>query len=166
MSIRVGQGFDVHKFAQLGSSKSIRICGIDVPHEQALIAHSDGDVALHALCDALLGALGLGDIGTHFSDQDDEFADRDSRWFVEQVYTKIHSSGWVVMNADITIIGEKPKIVPYRQLMTDCVAQLLNVSLGQINIKATTTEQLGFCGRKEGLAAMAVVLVSAIGETQ
>ena len=161
--IRIGQGFDVHRFADSPPERAvIRLCGIDVKHDFALIAHSDGDVVLHAICDSLLGAIAAGDIGTHFADTDLAYKDKDSRWFVTEVMKKIVAEGFQVANIDVTIIAERPKILPYSEPMKLALCELLKISPNQVNIKATTTERLGFLGRKEGIAAMAVVLLEGV----
>ncbi|HNN86103.1 MAG: 2-C-methyl-D-erythritol 2,4-cyclodiphosphate synthase [Pseudomonadales bacterium] len=156
MSFRIGQGYDVHRF---GDGNHVMLCGVAVPHEQGLIAHSDGDVALHALCDALLGALALGDIGQHFPDTDAAYKGADSCTLLQRVYQLIQEKGWCLGNADITIIAQAPKVLPYREQMQQRVAQVMAVALDKISVKATTTEKLGFTGRKEGIAAQAIVLL-------
>jgi 2-C-methyl-D-erythritol 2,4-cyclodiphosphate synthase len=156
MSFRIGQGYDVHRF---GDGDHVMLCGVAVPHEQGLIAHSDGDVALHALCDALLGALALGDIGQHFPDTDAVYKGADSCALLQRVYQLIQEKGWRLGNADITIIAQAPKVLPYRERMQQRVAEVMVVALNQISVKATTTEKLGFEGRKEGIAAQAIVLL-------
>ena len=156
MSFRIGQGYDVHRF---GDGNHVMLCGVAVPPEQGLIAHSDGDVALHALCDALLGALALGDIGQHFPDTDAAYKGADSCALLQRVYQLIQEKGWCLGNADITIIAQAPKVLPYREQMQQRVAQVMAVALDKISVKATTTEKLGFTGRKEGIAAQAIVLL-------
>jgi 2-C-methyl-D-erythritol 2,4-cyclodiphosphate synthase len=156
MSFRIGQGYDVHRF---GDGDHVMLCGVAVPHEQGLIAHSDGDVALHALCDALLGALALGDIGQHFPDTDAAYKGADSCALLQRVYQLIQEKGWRLGNADITIIAQAPKVLPFRAQMQQRVAQVMAVALDKISVKATTTEKLGFAGRKEGIAAQAIVLL-------
>lgn len=155
--IRIGHGFDVHKF---GGQGPVIIGGVEVPYEQGLIAHSDGDVALHALCDALLGAIAAGDIGRHFPDTDDQWKGADSRELLRDVYRRVTSAGYVLGNADITIIAQAPKMAPYITEMQSIIASILEVEVAQINVKATTTEKLGFTGRKEGIATEAVVLIT------
>lgn len=159
MSFRVGQGYDVHRF---GVGNHVMLCGVAVPHEQGLIAHSDGDVALHALCDALLGALALGDIGQHFPDTDAAYKGADSCALLQRVYQLIGEKGWRLGNVDITIIAQAPKVLPYRDQMQQRIAQVMNVALDKISVKATTTEKLGFAGRKEGIAAQAIVLLESL----
>ncbi|MEH0666853.1 2-C-methyl-D-erythritol 2,4-cyclodiphosphate synthase [Vibrio scophthalmi] len=154
--IRIGHGFDVHKF---GGEGPVIIGGVAIPYEQGLIAHSDGDVALHALCDALLGAIAAGDIGRHFPDTDDEWKGADSRFLLRDVYQRVKAQGYVLGNADITIIAQAPKMAPYIESMCQTIAQDLDTDITNINVKATTTERLGFTGRKEGIASEAVVLL-------
>ncbi|WP_339386328.1 2-C-methyl-D-erythritol 2,4-cyclodiphosphate synthase [Vibrio caribbeanicus] len=154
--IRIGHGFDVHKF---GGSGPVIIGGVKVPYEQGLLAHSDGDVALHALCDALLGAIAAGDIGRHFPDTDDQWKGADSRELLRDVYSRVRQSGYVIGNADITIMAQAPKMAPHIDAMCRVIAADLQTDVNNINVKATTTEQLGFTGRKEGIAAEAVVVI-------
>jgi 2-C-methyl-D-erythritol 2,4-cyclodiphosphate synthase len=158
MTLRIGHGYDVHKF---GGPGPITIGGVRVDYEQGLIAHSDGDVALHALCDALLGALALGDIGKHFPDTDDEFKGIDSRQLLRQVFKLVKRQGYQLGNLDLTIVAQAPKMAPHIPQMREYIAEDLDEQLNQVNVKATTTEQLGFTGRKEGIACYAVVLLSA-----
>lgn len=134
--------------------------GVRIAHSQGLVAHSDGDVLLHALTDALLGAAGRGDIGQHFPDSDAAFRGADSRQLLGRVWTDIRADGWQLANADLTVIGEQPRLNPHRLTIVNSVAMCLAVPPAQVNLKATTTEGLGFCGRREGLAAMAVVLLT------
>ncbi|AMG03634.1 2-C-methyl-D-erythritol 2,4-cyclodiphosphate synthase [Vibrio mimicus] len=154
--IRIGHGFDVHRF---GGEGPIIIGGVKVPYEQGLIAHSDGDAALHALSDALLGAIAAGDIGRHFPDTDDKWKGADSRELLKDVYRRVKQQGYVLGNADVTIIAQAPKMAPYIQAMCAVIAEDLETDLSNINVKATTTEKLGFTGRKEGIACEAVVLL-------
>ncbi len=156
MKMRIGQGFDVHRF---GPGEHVMLGGVAVPHTHGLVAHSDGDVLLHALIDALLGAAGLGDIGQHFPDTDAAHANADSGVFLRDVWGRIREQGWSLANADLTVLGERPKVGPVRTAIRDSIATLLDVPPERINVKATTTEKLGFTGRREGLAAMAVVLL-------
>ena len=156
MTMRVGSGFDVHAF---GPGDSVALGGLRVPHSQGVVAHSDGDVILHALCDALLGAAGLGDIGQHFPDTDPRWKGLDSNRFVESVMGKLRERGYAVVNADLTLLSQAPRIAKYREAICANVATLLGVATDRVNLKATTTEQLGFIGRSEGLAAMATVLL-------
>ncbi|KII78561.1 2-C-methyl-D-erythritol 2,4-cyclodiphosphate synthase [Vibrio renipiscarius] len=154
--MRIGHGFDVHKF---GGEGPVIIGGVAVPYEQGLIAHSDGDVALHALCDALLGAIAAGDIGRHFPDTDDKWKGADSRMLLRDVYRRVKEQGYTLGNADITIIAQAPKMAPHIEAMCAAIAQDLETDLSNVNVKATTTERLGFTGRKEGIACEAVVLL-------
>ena len=154
--IRVGMGYDVHRFKDGGD---VILGGVKIDYEQGLEAHSDGDVVLHALCDALLGAAALGDIGKHFPDTDPEFKGADSRVLLRHVYCIIQDKGYVLVNADITIIAQAPKMAPYIVAMCVNIAADLNIDVDFINVKATTTEKLGFEGRKEGIAVQAVVLI-------
>lgn len=154
--MRIGNGYDVHRF---GEGDHIIIGGVRIPYEQGLVAHSDGDVLLHALCDALLGACALGDIGQHFPDTDKQFAGADSRELLRKVYQLVIQQGWQLVNADMTIVAQAPKMAAHNLAMRTNIAQDLSAEVSQINVKATTTEQLGFTGRKEGIAAYAVVLL-------
>ncbi|TQM12939.1 2-C-methyl-D-erythritol 2,4-cyclodiphosphate synthase [Pseudoxanthomonas sp. 3HH-4] len=156
LNIRIGQGFDVHAF---GDGDHVMLGGVRVPHERGVIAHSDGDVVLHALCDAMLGALALGDIGKHFPPSDDRWKGEDSRAFVRHCNALIAELGWRVGNADVTVICERPKVGPHGGAMRACVAEDLGIDIDAVSIKATTTEKLGFTGRGEGIAAQAVVLL-------
>ncbi len=156
--MRIGSGIDIHAF---GPGDFVMLGGVRVPHSHGVLAHSDGDVVLHALCDALLGAAGLGDIGQHFKDTDPQWKGADSRSFVRSVMNMLLIRKLRVSNADITVLAEAPKIGPVRDQIRRQVAQLLEVSEEQVNVKATTTERLGFLGRKEGIAAQAVVLLIA-----
>jgi 2-C-methyl-D-erythritol 2,4-cyclodiphosphate synthase len=156
--MRIGHGYDVHAF---GDGDKIIIGGAVIPHAQGLIAHSDGDVLLHALCDALLGAAALGDIGKHFPDTDMQYRNVDSRSLLRMVYAKVKAKGWQLLNADMTIVAQKPKMASYIPHMVKNISADLQCDLEQINVKATTTEQLGFTGREEGIACYAVVLLSA-----
>jgi len=158
-AIRVGQGFDVHRFAEPEAGRPLILMGCAIPHDRGLAGHSDADVMLHALMDALLGAAGLGDIGQHFPDTDPAFKGADSAVLLQRVMGDLSERGWEVVNADVCLIGERPKIGPHRQRMRDRVAPLLGVAPEALNVKATTTEKLGFTGRGEGLAAQAVVLL-------
>lgn len=154
--IRVGQGYDVHRFTD---GNAIILGGVTIPYEQALEAHSDGDVVLHALADALLGAAALGDIGKHFPDTDPAFKGADSRVLLRHVYKIVQEKGYNLINADITIIAQAPKMSPYIKAMCANIASDLQVEVDFINVKATTTEKLGFEGRKEGIAVQAIVLI-------
>ncbi len=154
--IRVGMGYDVHRFKDGGD---VILGGVKIDYDQGLEAHSDGDVVLHALCDALLGAAALGDIGKHFPDTDPEFKGADSRVLLRHVYRIVQDKGYVLVNADITIIAQAPKMAPYIVAMCVNIAADLNIDVDFINVKATTTEKLGFEGRKEGIAVQAIVLI-------
>lgn len=154
--MRIGQGFDVHRFCE---GDHVMLGGVKIPHHHGVEAHSDGDVILHALCDALLGAAGLGDIGVHFPPSDMSFKGMDSKRFVHIVHDKLKAKGYRVGNVDITLIAQAPKLGPYREAIRDTIAELLSLDKDAVNIKATTTEHLGYCGREEGLAAQAVVLI-------
>ena len=154
--IRVGQGYDVHRFNE---GDHIILGGVKIDYEQGLEAHSDGDVVLHALCDALLGAAALGDIGKHFPDTDPEFKGADSRVLLRHVYRIVQDKGFHLVNADMTIIAQAPKMAPHIAAMCGNIADDLNVDVDCINVKATTTEKLGFEGRKEGIAVQAIVLI-------
>ncbi|AGI23416.1 2-C-methyl-D-erythritol 2,4-cyclodiphosphate synthase [Pseudomonas sp. ATCC 13867] len=155
--MRIGHGYDVHRF---GEGDFITLGGVRIPHKFGLIAHSDGDVLLHALSDALLGACALGDIGKHFPDTDPQFKGADSRALLRHVLSLVEAKGWKVGNVDTTIIAQAPKIAPHIQTMRETIAADLKVELEQVNVKATTTEKLGFTGREEGIAVHAVALLS------
>ena len=156
MNMRVGSGFDVHAF---GPGNGVMLGGVHVTWERGVIAHSDGDVLLHALTDALLGAAGLGDIGQHFPDSDPRWRGAASAQFVEHAVKLLADAGWRVVNADLTLLAEAPRINPLRAQIVASMARSLGVAPQQVNLKATTTEKLGFLGRAEGLAAQAVVLI-------
>ncbi|MGE7604709.1 2-C-methyl-D-erythritol 2,4-cyclodiphosphate synthase [Peribacillus sp. NPDC097675] len=153
---RIGQGYDVH---QLVEGRPLIIGGITIPHEKGLLGHSDADVLLHTVADACLGAIGEGDIGKHFPDTDPEFKDADSAKLLQYIWAIVKKEGYELGNADCTIIAQSPKMAPYIEEMRKRIAELLDTSVGQINVKATTTEKLGFTGRGEGIAAQAVVLL-------
>ena len=153
---RIGHGFDVHAFAP---NRKLVIGGVDIPHDLGLAGHSDADVLLHAICDALLGAAGLGDIGRHFPDTDAAFAGIDSRILLRRVAEQLRERGWQVGNVDATIIAQAPKMAPHIARMTAHIADDLGVAIERVNVKATTTEKLGFTGRGEGIAAEAVCLI-------
>ena len=155
--IRIGHGFDVHKF---GGEGPVIIGGVSIPYEQGLVAHSDGDVALHALCDALLGSIAAGDIGRHFPDTDDEWKGEDSRELLKDVYRRVKEQGYQIGNVDVTIMAQAPKMAPHIDAMCQAIAEDLETDIGNVNVKATTTERLGFTGRKEGIASEAVVLIT------
>ncbi len=155
--MRIGSGFDAHAFMP---GDAVMLGGVRIPHTRAVAAHSDGDVLLHALCDALLGAAGLGDIGQHFKDTDPRWKGADSGTFVTTVMDMLRARGLAVANADLTLLAQAPRIGPHRDAIRARIAQLLGVAPERVNVKATTTEQMGFVGREEGLAAMASVLLS------
>lgn len=159
--MRIGHGYDVHRF---GAGDHVVLGGVTIPHERGLDAHSDGDVLVHALCDALLGASALGDIGRHFPDTDPANAGIDSRELLREVVVIIGQRGWQVLNVDITVVLQVPRLAPYIDAMCSNLCHDLNVLPGQVNVKATTTEKLGFTGRQEGIAAHAVALLQAITE--
>lgn len=157
---RVGNGFDVHRFSnEQHDDAYIILAGIKIPHSYELEAHSDGDVLSHALCDALLGALALGDIGQHFPESDSQYKNISSLSLLQQAYDLLMKQNWALVNADITIIAEQPKISPYQQEMRQSLANTLGLSIEQFSIKATTSEGLGFAGRKEGIAVQVNVLI-------
>lgn len=156
--MRIGHGYDVHKF---GGKGPIVMAGVSIPYEQGFIAHSDGDVAIHALCDAILGALCLADIGNHFPDTDDEYENIDSRILLRHVVKLMQERGYVIGNADITIAAQAPKMAPHLVAMRQILSEDLQTSTEQVNVKATTTEGLGFVGQKQGIEVHAVVLLLA-----
>ncbi|RKG29506.1 2-C-methyl-D-erythritol 2,4-cyclodiphosphate synthase [Acinetobacter tianfuensis] len=155
--IRIGQGLDVHAFDE---GSFVTLAGVQIPHTHGLKAHSDGDVVLHALCDALLGALALGDIGQHFPDTDPNFKGADSRILLKHVYQLILDRGYVLNNVDITVACERPKLAKHNLEMRQSIADVLSVDVTQISVKATTTEKLGFTGRQEGILSTATVLIT------
>lgn len=157
--MRIGSGFDVHAFTE---GSAVTLGGIQIAYTQSLLAHSDGDVLIHALCDALLGALALGDIGVHFPPSDASYKNADSTELLAQCMQMIRSKGYELANADMTLICEQPKINPHVLAMRERLASVMQVAIEQLSIKATTTEQLGFTGRGEGIAAQAVVLLNKI----
>lgn len=157
MNLRIGHGFDVHAF---GDGDHVMLGGVRVPHARGIRAHSDGDVVIHALCDAILGALALGDIGRHFPPSDERWRGADSRQFLGHCRALATERGWVVGNADITVICERPKVGPHVDAIRTALASELGVDLDTISVKATTTETLGFTGREEGIAAQAVCLLA------
>jgi len=158
--LRIGQGFDVHAF---GPGDYLVLGGVRIPHEQGFVAHSDGDVLLHALCDALLGAAALGDIGRHFPDTDPRFRGADSRVLLTEVLARVRAEGWAPVNIDSVIIAQRPKMAPHIESMRANIAADCHLPLSAVNVKATTTERLGFTGRGEGIAAEAVVLLQRTG---
>lgn len=156
MTFRIGQGFDVHAFA---SGRKLLLGGVEIPYESGLAGHSDADVLVHALCDALLGAAGLGDIGQHYPDNDARYAGADSMKLLADVVAMLKVQGWSIGNADMTVIAQAPRLAPFIPKMRQRIAVVLGVASESVNVKATTTEQLGFTGRGEGIAAQAVALI-------
>jgi 2-C-methyl-D-erythritol 2,4-cyclodiphosphate synthase len=154
--IRIGNGFDVHKLVE---NRRLVLCGVDIPYELGLLGHSDADVAIHAVMDALIGALALGDIGSHFPDNDASFKDIDSMLLFKRVLSLEEFSNWNISNIDLTIIAQRPKLGIYRETMRENIAKVANLNINQVSVKFTTTEKLGFTGRGEGIAAMASVLL-------
>ena len=155
--LRIGQGYDVHRLVE---DRDLWICGVKIPHTHGLLGHSDADVAIHALCDALLGALALGDIGKHFPDSDPRYKGIDSKILLSHVIGLVRGNGYELVNCDITICAEAPKFRPYIDTMRETLAQVMKTDAGNVSVKATTTEKLGFTGRREGISAMAVCLLS------
>ena len=153
MRFRIGTGFDVHQFA---TGRKLILCGVEIPYAKGLLGHSDADVALHALMDAILGAAALGDIGKYFPDTDSRYLNADSKKLLVEVARLIRQRDWLVNNVDITIIAQKPKLAGYIEQMRTCIAGILQIPLDAVSVKATTTEHLGFTGREEGIAAEAV----------
>ncbi len=154
--MRIGQGYDAHRFAP---GRPLVLGGVTIPHSHGLAAHSDGDVLVHALCDAILGAAGLGDIGRHFPDTSEHYAGIDSRLLLRRVMGLIQDGGMAIGNADITVVAQAPKLAPHIEVMRDNLAADMQIGQAEVNIKATTTEGMGFTGRGEGIAAYAVVLL-------
>lgn len=154
--LRIGQGYDAHRFKEGGQ---LVLGGVAIDYEKSLAAHSDGDVALHALCDALLGAAALGDIGRHFPDSDPTFKGIDSRFLLREVRVKVFKHGYTVANVDLTIVAQKPRLAPYIEKMRATIASDLDIPQDAVNVKATTTEGMGFEGRGEGISAYAVALL-------
>lgn len=159
MTLRIGHGFDVHRFDADSGPTDIRLGGVSVPSHAALLAHSDGDVVLHAVCDALLGAASLGDIGELFPDTDATWAGADSRGLLTEVHSRVKALGYRLINLDITVIAQTPRLKDHKDSMKRTIAETLNADPDQVNVKATTTEKLGFTGRKEGIASEAVCLL-------
>ena len=155
--MRIGHGFDVHAF---GPGDHVVLGGERIPHDRGLVAHSDGDVVLHALCDALLGAAALGDIGRHFPDTDPDFAGADSRHLLREVRALLAGQNWLVCNVDLTVVAQRPKMAPHIDAMRGHIASDLQIDVTGVSVKATTTEQLGYIGRGEGIACHAVVLLT------
>ena len=156
MDFRVGNGYDAH---QLAEGLPLVLGGVKIPHTKGCVAHSDGDVLIHALCDALLGALALGDIGQHFPDTSDDYAGIDSRILLARVAVMVREKGWEIVNVDNTLLAQKPKIAPFVPAMRQALADTLGLPVGAVSVKATTTEHLGFVGREEGVAAYATCLL-------
>jgi 2-C-methyl-D-erythritol 2,4-cyclodiphosphate synthase len=156
MSFRIGFGIDFH---QLGANRKLMLGGVEIPHNKGAIGHSDADVLLHAICDALLGSLALGDIGVHFPDTDSSYKDVDSKILLQKTVALIASKGYIIVNIDSSLCLEKPKIKPYVVAMQQTIATICSITIEDISIKATTTEKMGFVGREEGLVAYATVLV-------
>jgi 2-C-methyl-D-erythritol 2,4-cyclodiphosphate synthase len=154
--MRIGQGYDAHKFKKGGR---LVLGGVEVPYEKGMEAHSDGDVVIHALCDALFGAMALGDIGKHFPDTDDSYKGIDSRLLLKEVMNKVRQGGMKLGNADITIIAQEPKLAPHIQAMRKILADDMSTAINNVSVKATTTEKMGFTGRAEGIAVTAVILL-------
>jgi 2-C-methyl-D-erythritol 2,4-cyclodiphosphate synthase len=159
MTLRTGLGFDVHA---LVPGRKLMLGGVEIPFDRGLLGHSDGDVLLHAICDALLGAAGLGDIGRHFPDTDDSLRGADSRLLLGSTAVQLHRNGFRIVNVDAVIIAQAPRMAPHIAAMIVCIAQTLGVAQSQVNIKAKTAERLGFTGRGEGIAAEAVALIEAV----
>ncbi|HUN20376.1 MAG: 2-C-methyl-D-erythritol 2,4-cyclodiphosphate synthase [Muribaculaceae bacterium] len=157
MELRIGQGFDVHRLVE---GRKLIVCGVEIPYNLGLLGHSDADVAIHALCDALLGAAAMGDIGALFPDNDPKYEGADSRVLLRHVVRLLSDAGYSIGNADITIIAQAPKMRPYIDAMREVMAQDMNVAVDAVSVKATTTERLGFTGRGEGIAAQAVALIA------
>ena len=156
MDFRIGNGYDVH---QLAPGLPLVLGGVRIPHTKGCVAHSDGDVLIHALCDALLGALALGDIGHHFPDTSDEFAGIDSRILLSRVVAMVREAGWEIVNVDNTILAQQPKIAPHILPMRQALAEILGIPADCVSVKATTTERLGFTGREEGIAVQSMCLL-------
>ena len=161
---RIGHGVDVHKFADtIDKKKPLKLAGVNISEEYSLVAHSDGDVVLHAICDAILGAAARGDIGDHFPDDDENYSGVDSSKLLSNVLSLIHKDNFEVINIDITVLAEIPRLSPFRKIMTDNLCNLLSLDSSRCNLKATTTEGLGYLGRKEGIACHCVVLLKQNG---
>jgi 2-C-methyl-D-erythritol 2,4-cyclodiphosphate synthase len=157
--MRIGHGYDAHRFCEPADNRPLVLGGVVIPHDRGLLAHSDGDALIHALCDAILGALALGDIGRHFPDTDAAYKNADSARLLERVVALMTDRGWSVMNADLTILAQVPKMAPHIPAMRTRLAQLLKTDVEAVNVKASTTEGMGFVGRREGLETYAVVLL-------
>lgn len=154
--MRIGMGYDVHKLIE---GRDLILCGVKIPHDKGLLGHSDADVAIHALCDSLLGAAALGDIGKHFPDTDEKYKGADSRKLLREVEKMLSEQGYSIGNTDITVTAQKPKLAPYIEKMRENIADDLGIPVNCVSVKATTTEKLGFEGREEGISAMAVSLI-------
>ncbi|MEJ5377965.1 MAG: 2-C-methyl-D-erythritol 2,4-cyclodiphosphate synthase [bacterium] len=161
MKYRVGQGYDVHPWAE---GRPLVLGGVEIPHDHGLKGHSDADVLLHAVCDALLGAMAMGDIGTHFPDKDPAYKGISSLLLLEKVARMLKDAGWRVSNLDATVVAERPRLAPYIPLMRERIAEVLGIEVDRVSVKATTSERLGFVGRQEGAASQAVVLLEQDGE--
>lgn len=155
--MRIGYGYDVHQFE---AGRPLILGGVEIPFPKGLAGHSDADVLLHSICDALLGACALGDIGQHFPDTEAEFKDIDSRLLLKRVHQQVRAEGWKIANIDVTVVAEEPKLAPFIRSIRECIAEDLQMELGQISVKATTSEEMGFEGRKEGISTRAVVLLT------
>jgi 2-C-methyl-D-erythritol 2,4-cyclodiphosphate synthase len=162
MTVAIGQGYDAHRFSEEIGDFSVTLAGVPIPHDRFIVAHSDGDVLIHAFCDALLGALALGDIGQHFPDSDPAYADIDSRELLAEVYQLVNDNGFALSNGDMTVMAETPRLAPHIVVMRESLADVIGVLPGKISIKATTTEGMGFVGRKEGIAVLAIVLLESL----
>ncbi|MFB3077393.1 MAG: 2-C-methyl-D-erythritol 2,4-cyclodiphosphate synthase [Lysobacterales bacterium] len=160
MQFRIGQGLDIHAFTD---GDHVMLCGVRLPHDRGLAAHSDGDVAIHALCDAMLGASAQGDIGQHFPPGDDQWRDADSTVLLAKVRELLAEQGWQLVNLDLTIVCESPRIAPHVNLMRETLAEVLGTPASVVSVKATSTEKLGLCGRGEGIAVLALVLIQGEG---
>lgn len=159
MTLRIGHGYDVHRF---GPGDHVMLGGVRIEAEIGVIAHSDGDVLIHALCDALLGAASLGDIGRHFPDNDPQWSGADSRGLLRMTYAMLNERGYRLVNADLTLVAETPRVAKHTEAMCESLASVMDCKVGQFNVKATTSEKMGFIGANEGLAAHAVVLIELI----
>lgn len=157
MDVRIGHGFDVHAFCE---NRKLILCGVDIKHDKGLLGHSDADVATHAVMDALLGAAAKGDIGRHFPDTDEKYKGADSLKLMEKVMEIISNEGYLVSNIDVTIIAQRPKLAPYIEKMVENLAKVAKIDISRVNVKATTTEKLGFTGREEGIAAESVCILT------
>lgn len=157
--MRIGHGYDIHRFEETPTRDYITLGGVKIPHDRGIVAHSDGDLVIHAICDALLGAMALGDIGRHFPDTDPALKNMDSRIFLRSIMQKVFDGGYVVGNVDVTIIAQAPRLAPFVDLMRETLAQDLQVSVNEVNVKATTHERLDAIGNKLGIAAHAVAIV-------